>query len=106
MAAIRVTRPRIASNCLGRVALNSPPKEYSYQVSGATLSLGLPDGRVVVANCDSKISWPTRRSCRVPPVKDIHAEFSGSNAKLWWSVSIDGSSMQNETYKILAVLQR
>jgi hypothetical protein len=39
-------------------------------------------------------------------VNDILAEFSGTNAKLLWSVSIDGSRMQEETYKILAVLQK
>ena len=71
----------------------------------------MPDGRIAVVNCNSKANWNdwsqgARRSCRVPLVNDIQAEFDGEKAKLKWSVSIDGKKMQSETYKILAVLDK
>src|SRR5215471_2762354 len=47
-----------------------------------------------------------RRSCHVPLVDDIQAEFRGDSAKLSWNVSIDGKKSRSETYKILAVLDR
>ena len=85
------------------------PVQGSYSVTGATLSLLLPDGRIAVANCQSKFNWSPnnsqpQRSCRIPPNDDIQVEFKGNNAKLLWSVSIDGSKTENETYKILAIL--
>ena len=45
-----------------------------------------------------------RRSCRIPLVDEIQAEFHGDNAKLEWPVSLDGKKMQSETYKIVAIL--
>jgi hypothetical protein len=39
-------------------------------------------------------------------VDSIEADFKGDNAKLVWSVSIDGKKMQTETYKILGVLDK
>jgi hypothetical protein len=81
-----------------------------FQVRGATLALQLPDGRVAVVNCESKFeehfAGPSgnRRSCRLPLVDDIQAEFEGDQAKLKWVVSIDGKTMASETYRILAVL--
>jgi hypothetical protein len=47
-----------------------------------------------------------RRSCRVPLVDNIQADFNGDNAKLIWPVSLDGKKMQSETYKILAILDK
>jgi hypothetical protein len=84
------------------------PTQGSYDVTGATLSLLLPDGRVAVVNCASKLNLFStdphpQRSCRIPPVDNIQAEFKGSNAKLAWPVSVDGSKMESETYKILAI---
>ena len=81
----------------------------SYQVSGATLALQLPDGRVAVVNCASKTNWTewsmnARRSCRIPTLDDISVEFSGDKATLKWVVSIDGKKLQSETYKIVAVI--
>ena len=84
----------------------------SYEVRGATLSLQLPDGRIAVVNCAGKFNWTDLsnpnmyRSCRIPLVPNIQAEFDGDKAKLKWSVSIDGKKMQFETYKILAVLDK
>lgn len=86
------------------------PREISYSVTGATFSLLLPDGRVAVVNCVSKYSpkgdHVNRRSCRMPLVNDIQAEFKGKNAKLFWPVSLDGKKVESETYKILAVLDK
>jgi predicted aspartyl protease len=102
-------------NCNARTRTNgssTPALEVSYHVRGATLSLQLPDSRVAVANCDSKFAEHfagtagNHRSCRVPLVNDIEAEFNGNKAKLRWSVSIDGKKIQSETYKILAILDR
>ena len=84
------------------------PVQESYDVTGATLSLLLPDGRVAVVNCASKLNLFStdphpQRSCRIPPMDNIQVEFKGKNAKLLWSVSVDGSKMESETYKILAI---
>jgi hypothetical protein len=88
---------------------STPALVGSYQVQGATLSLQLPDGRIAVVNCASKLNWDNLngayRSCRMPLVNDIEAEFDGDKAKLEWSVSIDGKKKESETYKVLAVLQ-
>ena len=40
----------------------------------------------------------------MPRAAKIDAEFAGDNAKLIWQVSLDGKKTQNETYKIIAVL--
>jgi hypothetical protein len=46
------------------------------------------------------------RSCRIPLVESIDAEFKGDKAKLEWVVSLDGKKKQSETYKILAILDK
>lgn len=98
-----------SSNCF---ASGTPASSGSYSVHGATLSLLLPDGRLVVVNCSAKTNWtdwghPTRyRGCREPITDRIEAEFSGDNAKLEWPVSIDGMKKQDETYKIIGVLTK
>jgi hypothetical protein len=85
-----------------------PSTVHGYDVAGATYTLLLSDGRRVVVNCDSKYAlrgdYINRRSCRMPLVDDIHAEFKGDDAKLFWSISIDGSESQSETYKVLGIL--
>jgi hypothetical protein len=101
-------------------SVNTPASSRSYEVNGATFSLQLPDGRIAIVNCGSKAP-PTgvavavalagggamnRRSCRIPLVNDIQAEFSGDKAKLKWPVSIDGKKSDSETYKILAVINK
>jgi len=102
-------------NCSGSMTsagTNIPARSGSFSVQGATFSLQLPDGRVAVVNCNSKFAerfagpQGNRRSCRIPLVDDIQAEFSGDNAKLKWPVSIDGKKFQSETYKILGVLDK
>lgn len=86
-------------NCNGTtntVGTNVPAQQVPYHVRGATFSLLLPDGRIAVVNCESKFaerfSGPrgNRRSCRMPIVDDIQAEFDGDKAKLSWPVSLDG----------------
>ena len=113
-------------NCNGSAQTtgsSTPAQDVSYHVRGATFSLQLPDGRVAVVNCESKIPLigrigasasgaggnpqpARRRSCRVPLVDDIQAEFKGDNAKLIWTVSLDGKKMQSETYEILGILDK
>jgi hypothetical protein len=84
----------------------------SFTVHGATLTLELPDGRLAVVNCESKFSEHfagpvgNRRSCRTPIIENIEADFHGENAKLSWPVSLDGKTMQSETYKILGILDK
>jgi len=85
-----------------------PPEDVSYSVTGATLSLRLPDGRVAVVNCDSKFDWANwqyRRSCRVPSADRLEAEFRGENAKLSWQVGVYGEKTQSETYKLIEIVE-
>src|SRR6516164_8063762 len=86
-------------NCNGSTyttGSSTPARQVSFRVRGATYSLLLPDGRVAVVNCESKfaerMAGPSgnRRSCRMPIVDDIEAEFNGDKAKLKWNVSLDG----------------
>ncbi len=102
-------------NCNGSgttTGYSTSAREVSFQVTGATLSLLLPDGRVAVVNCKSKfaerMAGPrgNHRSCRVPLVNNIEADFHGDKAKLRWSVSLDGKKFRSETYEILAVLDK
>lgn len=83
--------------------------EIAYNVTGATFTLLFPDGRMVVVNCASKyqlrFDYINQRSCRMPLVNDIEADFRGNKAKLRWSVSIDGKKTESETYQILAIMQ-
>jgi hypothetical protein len=99
------------SNCSSSTTTSTsgaPAHGVSYRLRGATLTLLLPDGRRAVVNCDAKTNWtfqPTGwyRSCRVPLVNQLEVEFNGSNAKLRWSISLDGKKTESETYKIVAV---
>lgn len=102
-------------NCNGSTTTTGssmPARQISYHVRGATFTLQLPDGRAAVVNCESKFQerfagrQGNRRSCRIPLVDDIQAEFNGDSAKLVWVVSLDGKKTQSETYKILAILDK
>jgi hypothetical protein len=102
-------------NCNGATnttTRSTPAMQVPFHVRGATFTLHLPDGRAAVVNCDSKfaehMAGPrgNRRSCRIPLVDNIQAEFHGDNAKLIWVVSLDGKKMQSETYKVLAILDK
>ena len=91
---------------------STPAHQVSYHVRGATFTLLLPDGRGVIVNCESKFAermagpQGNHRSCRIPLVENIDAEFHGDKAKLEWVVSLDGKKKQSETYKILAILEK
>jgi hypothetical protein len=99
-------------NCSGSGQTNTvttAPQSVDMHLEGATFTLLLPDGRMAVVNCDSKFQERfagrgNRRSCRVPLLDDLQAEFKGNNAKLFWPVSLDGKKIQSETYKILAIV--
>jgi hypothetical protein len=84
----------------------------TFKVHGATFTLQLPDGRLVIVNCESKFAEHfagpagNRRSCRMPVGDTIQVDFKGDNAKLIWPVSLDGKKTQSETYKILGVLDK
>lgn len=102
-------------NCNGSTrttGTSTPAHQVSYNVRGATFALQLPDGRVAIVNCESKFverfAGPAgnHRSCRMPLVDDIKAEFNGDKAKLKWPVSLDGKKIESETYKILGVLPK
>jgi hypothetical protein len=102
-------------NCNGSTTTNgysTPAHQVSYHVRGATFTLLLPDGRAAVVNCESKfaehMAGPAgnHRSCRMPLVDDIKAEFNGDKSKLIWVVSLDGKKTQSETYKVLAILDK
>ena len=81
------------------------------RVTGATLTLQLPDGRVAVVTCTDKPASLkqslnneiARRGCRVPLVDEIEAEFKGGDMKLTWSVSLDNKKHQSETYTVVSV---
>jgi hypothetical protein len=104
-----------SASCNGSGSTNgvaAPAQAVPYHVRGATLTLLLPDGRAAVVNCESKfaerMAGPrgNHRSCRVPLVQDIEADFHGDKAKLEWNVSLDGKKKESESYKILAVLDK
>jgi hypothetical protein len=86
------------------------PGEISYMVIGTTLSLRLPDGRVAVVNCvnrySSKGNYINRRSCGMPLVENVQAEFTGQSARLEWPVGTDGKKTESETYKVVALLDK
>jgi hypothetical protein len=102
-------------NCTGSTNTTgtaTPAHQVSYHVRGATFTLQLPDGRAAIVNCESKFAEHfaghagNHRSCRMPLVENIQAEFHGDKAKLQWVVSLDGKKMQSETYKVLAILDK
>lgn len=88
----------------------APPREVSYSVDGATLSLQLPDGRVAVVNCSSKADWWTlgqrqRRSCRIPMTDRFEAEFNGDKAKLYWRIGVNSEKGLSETYRLIEIVE-
>lgn len=82
----------------------------NYMLVGTTLSLLLPDGRIALVNCQNRYSskgnYINRRSCGMPMVQHVQAEFIGENAKLEWPVGANGKKTETETYKVIAVLNK
>lgn len=97
------------SDCSASTA-NTAPGTFTYNVVGTTVSLLLPDGRVALLNClnkySSKGNYINRRSCGMPLVEHVQAEFSGKIAKLEWPIGPDGRKLESETYKIVALLDK
>lgn len=89
---------------------SSASGEVSLSVVGTTVSLLLPDGKVAVLNCVNKYSYRgtaiNRRSCAMPLVQHVEAEFKGSSARLEWPVGPDGKKTESETYKVVALLDK
>ena len=58
----------------------------NYLLVGTTLSLLLPDGKVALVNCVNRYSakgnYLNRRSCGMPMVEQVEAEFIGKSARL------------------------
>ena len=80
-----------------------------YSVRGATFSLQLPDRRVAVVNCDSKVNWTEfsmnpLRSCRIPTVDRFDVEFNGDRAMIICRVGIDTEKVVSETYNLIQIL--
>ena len=86
------------------------PGQPSLSVTGTTLSLLLPDGRIAVVNCLTKYSFKgtaiNRRSCGMPLVEHVQAEFKGNIARLEWPVGSDEKRIESEKYKVVAVLAK
>ena len=84
--------------------------EVNYILVGTSLSLLLPDGRVALVNCVNRYSakgnYVNRRSCGMPMVEHVEAEFIGHSAKLKWQVGTDGKKTESETYKVVAMLEK
>lgn len=102
-------------NCSGTSTTSgyaTPARQVPYHVRGATFLLILPDGRGAVVNCESKfaerMAGPSgnHRSCRIPLVDNIQADFHGDKAKLEWVVSLDGKKKATETYRVLTILDK
>lgn len=91
--------------------VNADPKGTpTYLLSGTTLSLGLPDGRIALVNCVSRHSangnYINRHSCGMPMTEHAEAEFTGQSAKLSWTLAQNGNKAESETYRVVAVLPR
>lgn len=91
--------------------LNSDPKgSPTYLLSGTTLSLGLPDGRIALVNCVSRHSangnYINRHSCGMPMTERADAEFTGQSAKLSWTLTSNGNKAESETYRVVALLPK
>jgi len=91
--------------------LNSDPKGTpTYLLSGTTLSLGLPDGRIALVNCVNRHSangnYINRHSCGMPMTERADAEFTGQSAKLSWILASNGNKAESETYRVVALLPK
>ena len=98
------------ANCPDASQIADAKGTPTYLLSGTTLSLGLPDGRIALVNCVSRHSangnYINRRSCAMPLSERAEAEFAGQNAKLSWTVGSDSRKTESENYKVVAVLPK
>ncbi|MGA2220051.1 MAG: hypothetical protein ABSG51_18340 [Terracidiphilus sp.] len=76
------------------------PVPVSYAVEGASLWLLMPDGRTAVVSCNwkyqLKFDGVNSRSCRIPDVDHLQANFRGNDVKLRWQG-------QYETYTLVEI---
>src|ERR1700739_1956801 len=74
--------PAVCSSTTPGNELLSEQGEVTYNVTGTTLSLLLPDGRIALVNCVNKYSpkgnYVNRRSCGMPLVEHVQAELNGN----------------------------
>jgi hypothetical protein len=100
----------LANEACANASQPAAPGQPSLSVTGTTLSLLLPDGRVAVVNCLNKYSTKgtaiNRRSCAMPLVERVEADLDGQRAKLKWFAGTDPRIPESETYKIVALLDR
>src|ERR1039458_3651220 len=119
------TRGRSSVTCSGNSCSSYfiPADSGTTQVTGATLRLLLPNGRIAIARCvanmgntvfgfigamtgDDHLNDP--RNCGVPPSgQAIQAEFNAQTIKLsWHSPSLDGEGRKTgEIYYLMGVLE-
>ena len=97
------------ANC-PKVNSSSETGNPNYMLTGTTLSLLLPDGRVALVNCQNRYSskgtYITHHSCGMPMVQRVEADITGQVAKLTWPVGTDGKKIETETYKVIAMLDK
>lgn len=100
----------IANPTCSGPAQPAAPGQPALHVSGTTLSLLLPDGKVAVVNCLNRYSFKgnylNRRSCAMPLVEHVEADFNGQHARLKWLVSSESRKTESETYKVVALLDK
>jgi len=75
---------------------------HTYTVTGASLRLQLPDGRILEAVCTDRmadqLSSQPRHSCMTPAEGPLQAKFKGANVKLTWRVA---KKKRSEVYSVL-----
>lgn len=93
-----------------RSSQTAAPGQPPLSVTGTTLSLLLPDGRIAVVNCLNRYSFKgnalNRRGCAMPLVERVEAYINGRNAKLRWIFSPDDKKTESENYRIVALLDK
>lgn len=111
-----------SANCYGGAgqanctATAMPATTHVRELTAYQVGLQLPDGRIVIAECEKKLNWTEwstspYRNCRRPEPGEADAEFNVDNVKIVQRIrkpSIDNSGgvkTISETYKIAYVLE-
>lgn len=78
----------------------APSAPRTYAVTGASLRLQLPDGRIIEAVCTDRMAdqLQPRQSCLTPAEGPIQARFKGANVTLTWRVA---NKKRSEVYSVL-----
>jgi hypothetical protein len=100
----------IANDACSQAVPTAAPGQPSLSVTGTTLSLLLPDGRVAVVNCPNRYSFKgtaiNRRTCAMPLVEHVEAQFAGSRATLKWLIGSNDRKIESEKYTVVAFLDK